>query len=191
LSYNGTGGFEGLQVIEIADKEYGDASAKPLWGVENSGMNFSQISPLWGMVDSKYENDANVSTFRSDSLWLPGFIEGVNLPINTVMNTPGAHFHSAAMRYVYASLGTIPSAPSNDILGYSGHAQFAMYRKWLELSTNARDSAKIINLVWTDIVANAVVGTRGWASNEAAGKTVEVTYIRRQVHYKLVYAIPA
>jgi hypothetical protein len=183
--------LEGLQIISVKDKVYDRSSLKPLWGVENAGMNFSQISPLWGIVDAKYENSRNVSTLRSDALWLPGYVEGVNLPINSFMNTPGSHFHSHALRYIYGTLGTIPSQPTFDILGYSGHAQFAMYRKWLELSTNAQDSAKIIDLVWTDIVANAVVGTKGWASEGMNSNAVEVTYAQRNVHYRLVYAIPA
>ncbi|KAF2819009.1 hypothetical protein CC86DRAFT_398941 [Ophiobolus disseminans] len=191
FSYNGTGNLDGLSVLSVKDKEYADPSAKPLWGVENPGLNLSQISPLWGIVSSEHENKPNISTHRSDSLWLPGFTEGFTIPVNTIMNTPGAHFHNVAMRYVYSMMGRIPSQPTIDVLGYSGHAQFAMYRKWLELSTNAQDSAKIINLVWTDVVANAVVGTRGWTSDEARGRSVEVTSARRSVHYRLVYAIPA
>jgi hypothetical protein len=102
-----------------------------------------------------------------------------------------AAFYSAAMSYVYTSVGSTAIQPSIDVLGYSGHAQFAMYRRWLELSANAKDAGKIINLVWTDIVANAVVGTKGWAMEGREGNVVEVTYDQRRVHYHIAYAIPA
>ncbi|KAH7400636.1 hypothetical protein DE146DRAFT_781147 [Phaeosphaeria sp. MPI-PUGE-AT-0046c] len=193
FSYNGTGGFEGLQVLSVIDKKYESTSDKPLWGMENTGMNYSEVTPLWGLVNSKYRDDPKVSTLQSESLWLPGFPEGIrqSLPINPFMNTPGAHFYSAAMSYVYTSLGSTATTPSLDVLGYSGHAQFAMYRRWLELSANAKDSEKIINLVWTDLVANAVVGTKGWAAEGINGDRVEVTYEQRRVHYHIVYAVPA
>lgn len=193
FKYNGTGGFEGLQILSINDKQYESASSKPLWGVENSGMNYSEVSPLWGLVDSRYRDDPKVSTLQSESLWLPGYPDGVgrSRPVNIWMNTPGAHFYSAAMSYVYTSVGSTAIQPSIDVLGYSGQAQFAMYRRWLELSANAKDAGKIINLVWTDIVANSVVGTKGWAAEGRESNAVEVAYDQRRVHYHLAYAIPA
>jgi hypothetical protein len=148
FNYNGTGGLEGAQIVSLKDKDHSGSSLKPLWRVEDTGMNFSQHSPLWGIVDAKYEISGNVSTLPSNVLWLPGYGEGVNLPINFFMNTSGGHFYSFAIRYMYGMLGVLPSHPTFDILGYYGHVQFSMYRKWLEPSTNAQDSAKISVLVW-------------------------------------------
>ena len=202
FSYNGTGGLSGLQILDVKEKEYPNPSLKPLWGVEDSGLTYEDIAPLWGLLDPSYENKPNVSILRKESLWLPGYTM-VSDPADNSQNTPGATFHVNAMQNIYSKLSYSISTDSNtDVLDYSGRTQFAMYRKWLELSQNAKDSAKIINLIWTDIVANAVVGTRGWASEEpehvkrnegsaVQGNSVEITLYQRRVQYRLLYAIPA
>jgi hypothetical protein len=203
--YNGTGGFDGLQVLQVKDKEYSNSSEKPLWGVEDSGLTYEQITPFWGLVDSKYEHHPNVSTIRQESLWLPG--NGYNPTVTTsydqYMNIPGANFHVIAMNYVYENLGSPFIGASVNMPDYTGDTTFAMYRKWLELSDTPQQAARILNLIWTDIAANAVVGTRGWASQEAehlsdlhGGNTaknslLQITVYQRRILYRLVYAIPA
>lgn len=63
---------------------------------------------------------------------------------------------------------TIANPGSLGYAGYAGYADYsgltaglALYRKWQALSMNAVGAAQIVNLVWTDIAANSVVGTRG------------------------------
>lgn len=93
---------------------------------------------------------------------------------------------------------------------YSGSAQPAMYAKWYSLSRGATSAAQIINLIWTDMAANAVVGTRGWLTPENAmpnfdvsgnsthhgpeplhSAQVPVTRYEKRIRYHIVYAIPA
>jgi hypothetical protein len=203
--YNGTGNLEGLQILQIKDKEYPNSSEKPLWGVEDSGLTYAQITPFWGLLDSRYEHHPNVSTVRQESLWLPG--NGYNPTVTTsydqFMNIPGANFHVIAMNYVYENLGSPFTGTSVNMPDYSGATTFAMYRRWLELSDTPRQSARILNLIWTDIVANAVVGTRGWASqgaehlidingrNTMKNNSVQITLYERRILYRYVYGIPA
>jgi len=77
-----------------------------------------------------------------------------------------------------------------------------MYKKWQELSKKPETSAKILNLIWTDIAANMVVGTKGLQPHESsmrkrdvavAGnvKTPPVINYTRRVKYKYVYGTPA
>lgn len=82
-----------------------------------------------------------------------------------------------------------------------------MYRRWQELSRTAETTAKILNLIWTDLSSNAVVGTRGLhgagtqsssslekrndAISQPESNTPGVKYMQRRVRYRLTYAVPA
>ncbi|KAH7349057.1 hypothetical protein BKA66DRAFT_600615 [Pyrenochaeta sp. MPI-SDFR-AT-0127] len=203
--YNGTNGLEDLQAVELKDKEYPNSSDKPLWGVEDSGLDLFDIAPFWGIFDPKFEKRPNISTVRQESLWLPGvgYLPFSETPYDPKMNIPGANFYSDTIAYIYEHLGSLLSSTTVHLLDYSGFTTFAMYRKCLELSETPQQSAKVLNLIWTDIVANAVVGTRGWTSQDAghlrdvnnsdlANKDhVQVTLYQRSIRYRLIYAIPA
>lgn len=86
------------------------------------------------------------------------------------MNIPGASFYITIMAYIYQELLS-GSSQTQDIHDYTGYAQFALYQKWLELGQTPTQSADITNLSWTDIAANAVVGTRGWSSQVPVSAT--------------------
>jgi hypothetical protein len=91
------------------DKNHTDPTTMPLWGVENTGWNFSQISPLWGLISPEYENHPNVSSVRKASLYLPG---GTDLEYRagystSYQNMPGTDFYRPAMYTVYGSGVTV------------------------------------------------------------------------------------
>ncbi|KIY03831.1 uncharacterized protein Z520_00522 [Fonsecaea multimorphosa CBS 102226] len=85
----------------------------------------------------------------------------------------------------------------------------AMYARWRDLSQSAAAMAKVPNLVWTDIAASMLVGTRSWNSgnqlpanlqkrdddgtNSTGGDQaiVPVTVYQRQIRYHWRFAIPA
>lgn len=86
---------------------------------------------------------------------------------------------------------------------YSGSTNLAMYRLWQDLSQSAETAFKIPNLIWTDIAANLVLGTRSLAGangnrtlerrdeeGNAASVPLVTTYERR-IRYRYVYGIPA
>lgn len=195
--YNGTGGLSGLAVVNIVDKQYSKHEDKPLWGVEDSGLMYRDVEPLWGLVDSEFEGRPNISTLRKESLYLPGWCDFTTVPYDSLQNLPGVSFHLDALSAAY-SLGAL----SSGMMDYTGQTNSAMYRKWAELSKSAQEAAQIINLIWTDMVANAIVGTRGWASdafdtsgmaepNGMASNVQPIYLYERRVQYKILYAIPA
>lgn len=190
--FNGTDDdLSSLEVIDLKDKEYPNEESKPLWGVENSEMMLKDGGPLWGIVSEEQSKKLNLSVVRKESLYLPG-----RDPTMGWQNVPGAEFASLALDMTY-DIGS----SSSSAVDYSGSSNLAMYRRWQELSREPETSAKILNLVWTDIAANMVVGTKGLAP-KANGKrkrdgtedtvsTPPTTVYTKRIRYKYVYGIPA
>lgn len=67
---NGTA-LQDIQVARVSDKVYPDEASMPLWAIENSDITIKNDSPLWGIVDDKYENSNALQTRRKEHLWLP------------------------------------------------------------------------------------------------------------------------
>ncbi|RSL40378.1 hypothetical protein CEP54_016133 [Fusarium duplospermum] len=198
FKYDGTRGLLGLNILNITDKDY-RREEKPLWVVENTQRNLSYYDPLWGMTNSVYEGHANTSTLRKDSLWLPGYTSRrTEAPYDDKQNLPGVNFHTTGFSHVYR----LP-ALSKEFFDYSGKNSLALHQKWFELTRNETGTAHMLNLIWTDVVTNAVVGTRGLASQvepssraKRAGDSTEDTPVliyvyERRVLFHYLYGIPA
>jgi hypothetical protein len=213
--YNGTQGLKSLNILNATEKAYASDDDKPLWGVENTALTLGDASALWGLVSPDYQGRSDVSTVRSSHLWLPGYT-GLSFGVFTFgyQNLPGVEFHTDALGGAYVA-GT--SLGAEDMVDYSGKSNLAMYAKWQEFSKFANTTANIINLIWTDISANAVVGTKSWlpslplvnlqqrdittntnASSQQLQQQqqqqtvqVPVQIYTHQIHYKYLFAIPA
>ena len=197
--FNGTDTLSGLSVTNLTPKAYPDEASKPLWGVENSGDDLSDVKPLWGLVSPSAAKRLNLSTVRSERLYIPGYTLG-DLSNNEGQNLPAVDFPAMALGKVYA----VGSSERGNI-DYSGSTNLAMYRLWQDLSRDAATAYKIPNLIWTDIAANLVLGTRGLAGNNDAGLEKRdggntradaasmplVTTYERRIRYRYVYGIPA
>lgn len=48
----------------------------------------------------------------------------------------------------------------SDFPDYSGKSNYPMFLKWKDLSRNESTTPTILNLIWTDFMANSVVGPR-------------------------------
>lgn len=117
-------------------------------------------------------------------------------------NFPGTDVPSRALITAYDIDGRL----STGVADYSGKTNIAMYVKWQEYSRSVSTTAKIINLVWTDIAANSLVGTKSWipgsdlppnlskrdglAGDDAAVR-VPVTVYEHRIRYRWLFAIPA
>ena len=196
--FNGTDDLSGLQVLRIEDKTYPNEDAKPLWGVENTEIPLADANALWGLVSPDAAAKAtNLSTLRKESLLLPGYPLFPGMGPTSYQNLPGVDFSDQAIATAY-SIGN----SDNGLPDYSGMSNLAMFRRWKDLSGSPELSAKILNLVWTDIATNAVVGTKSMAPSQgnsvtesdttttSSAATVAVTPYHRQVKYHLTYAIP-
>ena len=189
--FNGTkDDLSSLEVVSLKDKIYPDEASKPLWAVENTSMFLKDGTPLWGLVSEDKAKTLNLSTVRQESLYLPG-----RDPVMGWQNLPGADFASIALDLTYNTGSSLDSPAS-----YSGKSNLAMFKKWQELSETPETSAKILNLIWTDIAANMVVGTKSWLvpdntnrKRDGTGtpKTPIVTSYTRRIKYKYAYGIPA
>lgn len=201
FKYNGTRGLLDLNVENIADKKYHDVESKPLWAVENVKRSLGDYDPFWGIADPMYSKHENISTTHKESLWLPGctsYFDRLGRRGDSFQNVPGIRFHNLAWGTTY---GVDEDGTDFD---YSGKDNFQMYSRWSDLCQTEEGTARMLNLIWTDISANGVVGTRGWASEvkpvdlrqkrDAAttAKTfVPTTVYRSKVVFNYFYGIPA
>jgi hypothetical protein len=210
FSYTGnqTDDFKSLKIIGVQEKSYTDNSTMPLWGVENLAMKLFDATPLWGLVSDKYTNWPNMSTVRKPALYLPGTVDTTitqAMSTGSHQNLAGNDFYSGAMLDAWSVGGS--TIPGDNMVYYTGKSNIAMYAKWQEYSRTPETAAKIINLIWTDVAANGVVGTRGHMvsepllelykredeANNAAGNmtTFPVTLHRHRIRYHWRYAVPA
>lgn len=190
---NGTSpNLSSLTVTDVHDNEYPDNSSMPLWGVEDSGLALDGISPVWGLISPEYASFPNISTVRQPSFYLIGtsdpevFTVLSTLADGSFENMPGSDFAPWTMNSVY----------SDDFMDYSGATSLAMFKRWLDLSKTPELAASIINLIWTDMAAQGVVGTKGVLGSGNAGlpnETVSITVspMVHKIKYSYPYGIPA
>jgi hypothetical protein len=163
-----------------------------------------------------------MSTIAAESLYLPGFMDWLYITSGTApvpslpasQYLPALNFYSQAL---YSALNIGP--PVARYSGYQGYADYSgwsslgVYAKWQKLSASADMVSQILNLVWTDVAANAVVGTRGWGLTSAASTDptgfapsanissmdlntapsteVPVLLYHQTIRYQLPFAVPA
>jgi hypothetical protein len=201
FTFNGTGTFEDLIVKTIKNKIYPAVEQKPIWGVEVSGQTFGSSNPLWGIVDPSLHNSPNVSTIQQDHLWLPGFSGGRPDLVSARENLPGNYFYRGLGFLIYQNMRFGAINPTND---YTGEQNYAMHMKWWELTANSSAAGKILDLIWTDLAMNSLIGTRGWMNSNSVARfagnqtgslgssmTVPVFFYSRRLQYRYVYMIPA
>jgi hypothetical protein len=109
-------------------------------------------------------------------------------------NVPGYVAPIAALRAAMekGGSGSLASSDGNEVLGRNS---MKVWLKWKELFKSADSAGDIIRFIWTDLVASAVVGTKGPDNSRAASANTRqkrpVFPTRHEVKYKYVYTIPA
>ncbi|KAL2136976.1 hypothetical protein VTI74DRAFT_11158 [Chaetomium olivicolor] len=202
-----------LRVNNITAKFYPSPESYPVWGVEDTGLLLRDIRPIWGLISPAYPaaHFPNISTVKQPSLYLIGLGsgDGFTAPHFTAdadfaratHNLPGADFPFAAANTIYSGI-TEDDWPF-DLLG---RADMAVFTRWQALGATAEGAAKMINLLWTDLAASAVVGTKGISittssttstnseeggSEQPAPITIHVRPTVRRTRYRFAYGIPA
>lgn len=178
-----------LRIDGVSDLDYSDPTSLPVWAAEEVAMPVWTVDLAWGLVAPTYENAPGLLTRRAASFWLPPARRGITSDGDVFV----AGLHQAAMTNVYTPIGgvTEPDAPS-----FSGQSNFAVFAKWQRLSASETTAPKIINLIWTDLIASATIGTKSIlsasaAANDKGSSTPLVTAYGRRLNYNLVFAIPA
>lgn len=201
--YNGTDGLRSLDIIDMKPKEYAKEEDMPLWAVENLKMRLDDVNPIWGLTTPEHSKHPNISTTRQPYLYLPGYTDlslESDSPTSSSQYLAGVDFYSKIMRLTYNMQDLLDNAYS--MPDYSGRGSLAMYNRWQELSRDPKTAATIINLIWTDISANAVVGTKGQLPSEplhglskreepVTTVKVPVTVYTKRIRFKWQYGIPA
>lgn len=164
-----------------------------------------------------------MSTLVSERLYLPGYIDQYYYPLlngakgitDRQQNLPGVDFYRQSLYEALTVVALGTRGYQGQLPDYSGQTSLALYAKWQNMTLSADGTAGIINLIWTDLAANTVVGTKGWGLNAAslenstlfltnasllteqsvAGHSstlqVPITLYQRHIRYRLPYAIPA
>lgn len=135
FSINDTASLANLVVKHAEPRKYTSNATTPLWAVENTGSNISLISPLWGMVDNKYENAPNLWTVRQDSLYLPAgqsqYWGGLGDLARSESDAWAAELPQAVLTTTYAK-ALASSGGAESIPDYSGAVNFPLYVRWRE-----------------------------------------------------------
>ncbi|KAG0637158.1 hypothetical protein HOY80DRAFT_1085675, partial [Tuber brumale] len=188
LTMNGTHTLENLRIDKVVPKNYSSISAMPVWAVENTGMRINEVHPFWGIVEQKYKDTPHIWTIQREHLWLPA-AKSSHRPLP---------FHPLSSFALLAGPGQALQQISTD-QEYSGEGNFALRTKWQKLTKTQDSVALIPNLIWTDIVANNLVGTKsvpsafgvvGVSEKPSAGMLSVETYGKR-ITYNFLFGIPA
>lgn len=150
-----------------------------LWAMEKTNLSIGSIDLMWGRVDDKFENDSSLWTMRSEGLYLPAGSMGEFGAILYPGIPQATHTATWAMIYDPSSTG---QGFDNH---YSGESDYAMKAKFQSLvgQDPSSGNAQIRNLIWTDFMANNVLGT-------ATNSTIMVAQNHPSLAYDLRFAIP-
>ncbi|KAK3346436.1 hypothetical protein B0T25DRAFT_520859 [Lasiosphaeria hispida] len=188
-------GLVPLEVLAITPKTYTDEADAPLWGLEDWGFRLNGFNPMWGLLSPEYATRRNVTTVRKPDFNLIGTSNGPLAPtlnLGAGDNLAGADFAQYAMNTVYLSVATSAGSWPIDL---RGAASMSVFRRWQTMSQDAASAGGIINLMWTDVAASAVVGTRGVLGDVNSGTRpageILVQPIGNRITFDARFGIPA
>ncbi|KAL8724482.1 MAG: hypothetical protein Q9166_007926 [cf. Caloplaca sp. 2 TL-2023] len=194
FSVNGTATLDNLRIIDVKDKLYKDNASKPLWGLEKTYASSFDAAPLWGIIDNRFENAPDLHTLRAEKFWIPtsgSALSGIELGGSD--NLASAKAIASGLNSVYSSTSGLAALGLGE--GYSGENNIALFQYWQKLSQSPSTAAKIINLIYTELLATGTVGTKSAINslNSGGGSNTRnrVAVYERRLQYKIVYAIPA
>jgi hypothetical protein len=171
FSSNSSTGVQGLQISRD------ESGLNVLWATEKTNLNISDIDLFWGRVDDQYENHPSLWTTRSNRFYAPAGSSSI-FPAFSPGNAEPAHAEAWGVAY---QVGSGQDASQD----YSGQFDYALRAKLQNLveADPIRGNAQIRNLVFTDVIANNIIGTQ---SND----TLLVADHLKSISYDFRYAIP-
>lgn len=210
MRYNASLGadLKSLEILNVTAKEYKSDKEMPLWGIEQPDppRYVKDIPQLWGLIAEDQAQAANLSTKRAAEMYLPGYqiVGGLGAGIPGYQYLPGLAGPKDALSAAY-DIGT---TSGTNVFDYTGATNLALFNRWQGLSRNETTAPKILHLIWTDIAANWMQGSKSWVSltgnaNSTLAKRdslakgnqgqtlVPVRVYRKQVQYHWLYAVPA
>jgi hypothetical protein len=172
FSSNGTWDLRALRITRQPN------NISVFWAVEKATLPLGELNIYWGHVPDSYENDPSLSTSRSSSFYLPA-------GSTDIWDVVAAGQLSTVPTNAWSLVHKVGQGDTNSAR-YTGEDNYALLRKFQLIIENdpVHGPAQISNLVWTDLVANNLVGTD-------TNTTPLVTKHERSVLYDLKYGIPA
>ncbi|OQV00956.1 hypothetical protein CLAIMM_06385 [Cladophialophora immunda] len=207
---NGSTTFEALQVLDVQDKNYTDPAAGPLplWGVEkvdSETYKIWDVYKFWGLVDESLQDHPDVDAHRAAKIYLPAAVRGTTLGNHMYDSFAAGGVFTAAWNSIYSYAAALSDVNEDSIPNYSGKSNYGLTLKWRQLMSQSAGGAEtLMNLIWTDLIGFAIVGTR--TGFEGMGTMASVTEhhqggnvgLRRAHRYErsiaygdIRYAIPA
>ncbi|KAJ7226321.1 hypothetical protein C8J57DRAFT_206099 [Mycena rebaudengoi] len=176
FSFNGSMDLGALSITRR------DIDTPVLWATEKTDVNIADVDLFWGRVPDSLEEDTSLSTIRSDVFYLPaGSADILGVAIDGMPSLiPALAWTTTmdALSWAYVRSKGFPD--------YSGKSNFALQQKYqsLMLADPTNGAAQILNLVWTDVMANNILGSD-------TRQTLLVSENVPTIAYDLRYAIPA
>lgn len=185
--------LENLIVSEIQDNKYDDEADMPLWGFENWFMTLDDFQPIWGLVDSSLDGIHNVSTVRAPEFYLLNWGDSRAETLSSglpKMNLPGAIAPLAAFETLAISAGD-----SYGMSDYTGRGSMNLWLRWKKLSRSSETMSHVIKLLWTDMMASAVVGSKGALGSRNLepdmAPSMQTRATQHRIKYHWAFGVPA
>ncbi|KAE8371417.1 hypothetical protein BDV26DRAFT_276114 [Aspergillus bertholletiae] len=208
FTFNGSSTLAGLTVSSVKDKMYETQDAQPLWAIEVTGQPDTVTAPLWGLIGDQYTASEDLITIKSERLLLPPAYPLSATVLNAKDSMAASYAPMAAQQGALGEsfLGQITTGQTLDlpIADYTGRFNFALSRRWQQLSAGGEQgAATILKLIFTDILATATIGSQspiglsGSDTHHLGGtvpsgdKKVRIEPFRRKIEYHIAYAVPA
>ncbi|OAG38752.1 hypothetical protein AYO21_06947 [Fonsecaea monophora] len=210
---NGSVALDALQVVGVRDKNYTDPESLPRWGIEKvdpAAYKVWDVYKFWGLVDESHQRNEDVDVHRAAKIYLPAAVRGTTLGNHMYDSFAAGGVFTAAWNSIYSYAAALSDVNENSIPNYSGKSNYGLTLKWRQLMSQSTGGAEtLMNLIWTDLIGFAIVGTRtgfegmgsmgsvtqhgtdGNANANALGLRQAYRYERSIAYADLRYAIPA
>jgi hypothetical protein len=183
---NGTASIANLVVKDVSATQYDSTESMPIWGMENPGGTINSIAPIWGPITKEASALPGVSSLQRQEFYLPAGHTAVSSDLSDLTDSEdaiaAAEVPFAAFGAIYGSSGYF-AAVDRDAAGVpdaSGGSNWLLYQKWAQLSAQAETSGKIIDFLWTDIMANAITSSKSVLSRSATNESSTIERLARR-----------
>ncbi|KAJ6585511.1 hypothetical protein B0H19DRAFT_1109875 [Mycena capillaripes] len=175
FSFNGTMSLNALSISRS------NLDTPVLWATEKTNLSLADVDILWGRIPDNLEEDPSLWTTRSDVFYVPAGNVDFSGPLSSVSGQA-----STLPGVAWGAFEQLDTTSHTSMVDYSGDSNFAMLSKFQTLisADPLHGPSQVLNLVWTDLMANNAVGTAS-RSNLLVQENVSSTA------YDLRFAVPA
>ncbi|KAJ7213995.1 hypothetical protein GGX14DRAFT_542282 [Mycena pura] len=166
FSFNGTKDLNALSISRS------NIDTPVLWATEKTELNITDIDVFWGRVPDSYENDDALWTTRSDVLYIPA--GGTDISGFAAAGQP-----STLPALAWSTVANGQATPS--VMDYSGQSNFALLSMLqnLIIADPTNGAAQMLNMMWTDLIANNMRGSDSRSSLLVQKNVPSVAYDMR------------